>query len=46
MNDQFELIADGLAENGYAVIDHFLSNPEVDAILALGLFNSEYSSAV
>jgi len=41
MNDQFELIADGLAENGYAVIDHFLSNPEVDSILELGLFNSE-----
>ena len=42
MNDQFELIADGLAENGYAVIDHFLSNREVDSILDLGLFNKEY----
>lgn len=41
MNDQFELIADGLAENGYAVIDHFLSNPEVDSILEPGLFNLE-----
>lgn len=41
MNDQFELIADGLAENGYAVIDHFLSNPEVDSILELGLFNHD-----
>ena len=41
MNDQFELIADGLAENGYAVIDHFLSNQEVDSILDLGLFNKE-----
>ena len=41
MNDQFELIADGLAENGYAVIDHFLSKQEVDSILGLGLFNKE-----
>lgn len=41
MSDQFELIADGLAENGYAVVDHFLSNQEVDSILNLGLFGQE-----
>ncbi|RAW03289.1 2OG-Fe(II) oxygenase [Pseudochryseolinea flava] len=33
MNEQFERIADGLAENGYAVIDQFLSQNEVDDIL-------------
>lgn len=33
MNAQFECIADGLAEKGYAVIDQFLSQNEVDAIL-------------
>ena len=41
MNDQFELIANGLAENGYAVVDHFLSDQEVDSILSLGLFEEE-----
>ena len=41
MNDQFELIADGLAGNGYAVVDHFLSKQEVDSILSLGLFEEE-----
>src|SRR5688572_31653071 len=33
MNAQFECIADGLAEKGYAVVDQFLSQNEVDAIL-------------
>src|SRR3954463_6312568 len=30
---QFEQIADGLANKSYAVIDNFLSSPEVNAIL-------------
>jgi len=33
MNSQFEFIADGLAEQGYVVIDQFLSQDEVAAIL-------------
>lgn len=33
MNQIFDAIADGLAEHGYAVIDQFLSQTEVDAIL-------------
>lgn len=35
MNDRFESIADGLANNGFAVSDQFLSQSEVDAILNL-----------
>lgn len=35
MNSYFESIADGLAEHGYAVVDQFLSQREVDDILAL-----------
>jgi len=38
MDPQFEQIADGLAESGYAVVDNFLTNAEVDAILDLDLF--------
>lgn len=41
MNDQFEIIADGLAEKGFAVVDNFLSRQEVDSILELGLFSTE-----
>lgn len=33
MNAEFEAIADGLAEQSYAVIDQFLSQQEVDGIL-------------
>jgi len=33
MNSIFDSIADGLAENAYAVVDQFLSQSEVDAIL-------------
>lgn len=33
MNSQFEFIADGLAEQGYAMVDQFLRQDEVDAIL-------------
>jgi SM-20-related protein len=39
MNPHVEAIADGLAEHGYAVIDQFLSQQEVDAILALDAFS-------
>jgi len=33
MHEQFEFIADGLAQQGYAVIDQFLSHDEVKEIL-------------
>lgn len=39
MNPHFEVIADGLAEKGYAVADDFLTPREVDAISDLGLFD-------
>ena len=35
MNPHYEAIADGLALHGYAVIDQFLSQQQVDAILAI-----------
>lgn len=38
MNPPFDLIADGLAETGYAVADGFLSNDEVADILDLEIF--------
>jgi SM-20-related protein len=38
MHPHFEQIADGLAEAGFAVVDNFLTNDEVDAILDLDLF--------
>ena len=41
MNSVFDRIADGLAEHGYAVVDQFLSQSEVDAILQLDEFQSE-----
>lgn len=44
MNSVFDRIADGLAEQGYAVVDQFLSQAEVDAILQLEEFQSEGSS--
>jgi SM-20-related protein len=44
MNSNFEIIADGLAEHGYAVIDQFLSQQEVDAILQLPDFTSAQHS--
>jgi SM-20-related protein len=40
MNSNFEIIADGLAEQGYAVVDQFLSQQEVDDILQLPDFAS------
>lgn len=39
MNADFEVIADGLAEQGYAVVDQFLSQHEVEAILQVKEFN-------
>lgn len=39
MNASFDAIADGLAEQGYAVVDHFLNEEEVSAILQHGDFN-------
>jgi SM-20-related protein len=38
MNEMFDSIADGLANAGYAVIDQFLSQKEVDKILGLHEF--------
>lgn len=38
MNEMFDSIADGLADTGYAVIDQFLSQKEVDKILGLTEF--------
>jgi len=38
MHPHFEQIADGLAEAGFAVVDNFLTNAEVDTILDLDLF--------
>src|SRR5688572_7144622 len=40
MNSAFDTVADGLADHGYAVIDQFLSQPEVDALLQLDEFRS------
>src|SRR5690606_33636489 len=40
MNPVFDAIADGLAEHGYAVADQFLSQDEVDSILAEGKFQA------
>lgn len=41
MDSVFNAIADGLAEEGYAVVDQFLSQQEVDRILALKEFKGE-----
>jgi len=38
MNVHFDRIADGLSDNGFAVIDNFLSVKEVEAILDLDIF--------
>jgi SM-20-related protein len=38
MNEIFDSIVDGLADKGYAVADSFLSQAEVDAILATAEF--------
>ncbi len=38
MNNHFEILVDGLADHGYAVIDNFLSEKEVNSILKLDDF--------
>lgn len=48
MNVQFESLANGLAENGFAIADQFLSHTEVTDILALKEFSgvrSEFKKA-
>lgn len=40
MNPVFDAIADGLASDGYAVADQFLSQPEVEAIQHAGGFQT------
>lgn len=39
MNELFDLVADGLADKSYAIIDNFLTTAEVDQILTLPHFN-------
>ena len=41
MNSVFDTVADGLADHGYAVIDQFLSQKEVEVILQLEEFQSQ-----
>lgn len=43
MSPVFDMLADGLAEKGYAVIDQFLSQKEVDDILQLEQFHQGVS---
>jgi SM-20-related protein len=40
IQNQFETIADGIAEQGFAVVDNFLDDNQVQGILELGLFSS------
>jgi SM-20-related protein len=40
MDSVFDAVADGLAEHGYAVVNQFLSQEEVDAILQTDEFQS------
>ncbi|MBT1685310.1 2OG-Fe(II) oxygenase [Dawidia soli] len=44
MNETLERIVDGLAEQGYAVIDNFLDPAEVKAILGLEAFSDAAAS--
>jgi SM-20-related protein len=41
MNLHFEPIAQGLADNGYAIADGFLSSQEVEGILGIDEFNGD-----
>lgn len=43
MNEIFNVIADGLAEKGFAVVDNFLTPEEVKNILALNEFKNTIS---
>jgi SM-20-related protein len=40
LTSQLNILADQIAENGYAVIDDFLSNEEIDSILSLDGFKN------
>jgi SM-20-related protein len=40
LTSQLNILADQIADNGYAVIDDFLSNEEIDSILALEGFKN------
>jgi len=40
MNPHFETLADGLAEQGFAIVDNFLSAQEVDSIFGLDDFKN------
>jgi SM-20-related protein len=40
LTSQLNILADQIADNGYAVIDDFLSNEEIDSILALQGFKN------
>lgn len=40
MNNHFEILVDGLADHGYAVVDNFLSQQEVTSILNLDEFKN------
>jgi SM-20-related protein len=44
MNSLFDTIADGLAQHGYATVDQFLSQHEVEGILGLEGFRSAGAS--
>jgi SM-20-related protein len=44
MNSVFDAVADGLADHGYAMVDQFLSQQEVEAILQVGEFQSDSSA--
>ena len=43
-NQQFENIADNLAENGFSVCDGFLNSGEIDAILDLKILKADIHS--
>ena len=40
MSPHFEILVDGLADQGYAIVDHFLSEQEVSSILELEEFKN------
>lgn len=41
IQNHFETIADGLADKGYAVIDNFISDSDIQDVLTLDLFREE-----
>jgi SM-20-related protein len=42
IQNSFEIIADGLADKGYAVVDNFVSPPAIQDVLSLDLFREEH----